>query len=143
MKVAFYKAKGIVGNALVRWWTKSAYSHCELVLPSGECVSSSLMDGGVRTKMIDLDPAKWDVIDVPWANEVTVMFHLGRTDGQPYDWWAMIGSMLFNRRSHATKAAFCSEWCAEALALPNPEIHNPQTLYELCLRINALTGHTE
>ena len=33
IKVAFYKAQGDYINKIVRWWTKSKYSHAELILP--------------------------------------------------------------------------------------------------------------
>ena len=35
IKIAFYKGKGDILNGIVRWWTKSVYSHAELVLPDG------------------------------------------------------------------------------------------------------------
>ena len=69
MKAAFYKETrpGLPGiyNRLVRWWTKSPYSHVELVVSTGRAWSSSFEDGGVRSKLIDLDPAKWDLVDLP------------------------------------------------------------------------------
>ena len=33
IKVAFYKAQGDYVNKIVRWWTKSKYSHAELIMP--------------------------------------------------------------------------------------------------------------
>ena len=33
IKIAFYKGKGKLHNKIIRWWTKSKYSHAELVLP--------------------------------------------------------------------------------------------------------------
>lgn len=30
-QLALYKGKGKIGNAFIRWWTGSQYSHCELV----------------------------------------------------------------------------------------------------------------
>ena len=35
IKVAFYKGSGDLFNKFVRWWTKSPYSHAELILPDG------------------------------------------------------------------------------------------------------------
>ena len=35
IKVAFYKAEGDWINRIVRWWTKSRYSHAELIMPDG------------------------------------------------------------------------------------------------------------
>ena len=33
IRIAFYKGKGNWKNKVIRWWTKSPYSHAELVLP--------------------------------------------------------------------------------------------------------------
>lgn len=130
--LALYKGPGIFpGSHLIRFWTKSRYSHCELVVGE-QCFSSSLMDGGVRQKVIDLTSDKWDLIPLPWANAADVLLHFNRTKHQPYDWWGLIGSQIFNRRSEDAGAAFCSEWCAEALGLPDPETYSPQTLGRFC-----------
>lgn len=43
-------------------WVK--YSHTEIVI-DGICYSSSLRDGGTRSKVIDLNSGRWDVFDVP------------------------------------------------------------------------------
>ena len=32
--IGLYKGKGTLINKIVRWWTKSKYSHAELVLPN-------------------------------------------------------------------------------------------------------------
>ena len=34
VKIAFYKGKGNWINKIIRWWTRSNYSHAELVLPN-------------------------------------------------------------------------------------------------------------
>ena len=69
MKAAFYRGTrpGIAGiyNRLVRWWTRSEFSHVELVLSTGRAWSASFADGGVRNKLIDFDTANWILIDLP------------------------------------------------------------------------------
>ena len=68
MQVAFYKGtrSGIAGiySRGVRFITKGKYSHCELIFSDGMSASASFMDGGVRFKRIEYDPAHWDIIDV-------------------------------------------------------------------------------
>ena len=68
MKVALYKGKrgGFAGvfDAAVRWWTRGAYSHVELVFSDGMAASSSTRDGGVRFKRIDFKPEHWDFIEL-------------------------------------------------------------------------------
>ena len=34
IKIAFYKGQGNWLNKIIRWWTKSPYSHAELILPN-------------------------------------------------------------------------------------------------------------
>jgi hypothetical protein len=120
-----------IGAALIRWWTRSEYSHCELVV-DGMCFSSSIQDGGVRAKAIELRSDRWDWIDLPWASRDAIVAHWYGTLRQPYDWWGLIGSQIFNRRAHYGDASFCSEWCAAALELSHPQTYSPQTLADYC-----------
>ena len=39
------------------------YSHSEIYI-DGICYSSSVRDGGVRSKVIDLNSGKWDIVDL-------------------------------------------------------------------------------
>lgn len=131
IQIALYKGQGEAGNALVRWWKRSPYSHCELVI-AGVCYSSSVKDKGVRRKTIDLDPEKWDLIDLPWADGEQALAYFATTKGQPYSWASLIWAQVFGREYDEPKAAFCSEWCAAALGLPTPAIHSPESLGRLC-----------
>ena len=45
IRLAFYKGKGDWVDKLVRWWTKSQYSHVEVVV-GNTWISSSPRDGG-------------------------------------------------------------------------------------------------
>lgn len=130
MKLALYKGKGQVGNALIRWWTRSPYSHCEIVI--GEMsYSSSLMDGGVRAKRIDHNPAHWDFVALPWAEPHRVESLMCDTHGEPYGWLDLLWRQVLNRPGDA-RGWFCSEWCAAALGLPNPQLYSPATLGDYC-----------
>ncbi|MFT3758441.1 hypothetical protein [Thauera sp.] len=130
MKLALYKGRGNLGNALIRWWTKSPYSHCELVI--GEIwYSSSVRDGGVRAKRLEPNPAHWDYIELPWADAEQVQWYFRSTQGEPYGWLDLIKRQVFNRPGNDF-GAFCSEWCAEALGLPTPQQYSPGTLGEYC-----------
>ena len=48
-KIAFYKAKGNIIDKSIRLWTRSKYSHCEIVIGEN-WYSSSPRDKGVRAK---------------------------------------------------------------------------------------------
>ena len=127
VKIAFYRGQGMIGNALIRFWTRSPYSHCELIV-GDKWMSSSLMDGGVRAKTIIKDPAHWDVIDIPWASEEDVVHYFIQTKGNSYSWLDLIRAQVFNRTSNQNGADFCSEWCAAALGIPCPTTFSPKTL---------------
>ena len=134
VRLALYKHKrtGLagIGPALIRWWTKSPYSHCELVV-DGVAYSSSVQDGGVRAKRIEFNPAHWDFVDLPWADPDAVLHYFRMTDGEPYGWVDLLWRQVFNRPGDAL-GAFCSEWCAAALGLTNPQQYSPGTLGEYC-----------
>lgn len=132
MKVclALYKGKGLIGNAIVRWWTGSIYSHCELVV-GDVWYSSSLMDGGVRSKQIAMNPDHWDLIELPEYMARRILGHYAETAGQRYSWLDLIRTQLFNANVDEQGASFCSEWCAAAIGLPNPASYSPRTLGEL------------
>lgn len=119
----------------IQFWTSSIYSHCELVV-DGMCYSSSAMDKGVRRKAIALDPAHWDLIELPWADAEQVLRYFQITRKHNYGWASMAASQLFNLNRELGKSPFCSQWIAAALGLPNPVTYNPRTLGELCAYIS-------
>lgn len=135
--LALYKGPGQIGNALIRWWTGSIYSHCELVV-DGWCYSSSVMDKGVRRKRVGPGPEEislgehWDLIDLPWADAGAVLAYFAATDPDRYGWPSLILSQLLNRNRQTAHAQFCSEWCAAALRLPSPASYSPATAGVLC-----------
>lgn len=137
VRYAMYKGKGLIGNALVRWFKRSKYSHCELLV-DGVCYSSSVMDGGVRGKVIELDPDKWDLIDIPWADRDAILGYFKQTAGQRYSWLSILGAQFVAADYDEPKAAFCSEWCAAALGFPFPVTYSPEVLGRLIEFINGV-----
>lgn len=132
VRLALYKGRGQIGNALIRVWTGSIYSHCELVV-DGMAYSSSIKDGGVREKRIDFAPEHWDFVELPDVFAWRVLAHFEATRGAPYGWRDLILSQVLNTGRDEDGAAFCSEWCAAALGLPNPTIFSPRALGDLVL----------
>lgn len=135
LRAAFYKGThaGLPGvyNRLVRWWTRSPYSHVELLFHGGrEAASSSYMDGGVRFKSIDFDPALWDFVDLPVTAEMAAKAYLWFIDhdGDAYD---LLGNahFVFSAIGDDKRKWFCSEAVAAALGMPNPERFDPGTLH--------------
>jgi hypothetical protein len=129
VQLALYIGKGNWFNALIRFWTSSPYSHCELVV-DGMCYSSSQMDGGVRAKRIDLGSKHWELVPIPWADPQRILDYYDATRHQSYGYLDLLRSQFFNRAKDHKSSAFCSEWCAAALGLPNPTIYSPHTLGE-------------
>lgn len=134
VQLALYKGQGDYFNAAVRWKTVSQYSHCELVI-RGKCYSSSLRDGGVRGKDIYLDPEKWDVYDLPWADADTALAWFVEHDGDSYGTSDLILCQAFGVIRDG-RGVFCSEACAKALGLRGATRLSPQGLLDVCLDIN-------
>ncbi len=134
MKVAFYKGTrpGLQGiySRIVRLIDRGPYSHCELVFDSGLCASASYIDGGVRFKQIDFDPAKWDFIEVPWADPEKAFDWFSKHAGEPYD---LAGNLhfVFGVVPDGKGRWFCSEAVAAAMGLPEAWRFGPNGLAAL------------
>lgn len=133
MKVAFYKSTrpGIAGiyNRLVRWWTRSPYSHAELIFSDGMAASSSFADGGVRFKRIDFDPAHWDFVDVA-GNDTVARQWFTDHQGDPYDLWGNVGFVVGPVSDDPGKRS-CAESIAEALGYPDSWRYSPAILHSV------------
>lgn len=136
MKVAFYKGKKRLFNRLTSWWLRGPYSHCELIiegLQSGVvCASSSFMDGGVRVKVIKLDPEHWDVIEVAGDVELACQW-LNDHAGEGYDTLGLIG-FIARVIKQDKRRWFCSEAVAAMLQIPEPWRFDPCNLHAALTR---------
>ena len=111
-------------DGLTRILTRGRYSHCEIAVREHTqasvytCYSASIRDGGVRTKIMPLPEAKWDLIPLPSTPEAHEQLQRvwTATEGQGYDLTGALG-IAFGLR-HNRRRWFCSEWCAAALGLP-------------------------
>lgn len=132
VKLALYKGKGSFANAMIRWRNDSIYSHCELIVDN-VCYSSSVSDKGVRAKLIKLDPDNWDIIELPWLPAARVLDYYEKTKGRPYGWVDLFQTQIVGRTTGDNTGDFCSEWCAAAMGLYNPQTFSPASLGEICL----------
>lgn len=102
---------------LTRKLTKGEYSHCEIVLANDGrtfCYSSSIRDGGVRCKEIDVyDREKWDLIGLKNVKEEQIKRYFESTKDLSYDWWGALGIVLGLKQKRSK--FFCSEWCFNAI----------------------------
>ena len=104
------------GGRLICAWTRSPYSHVEIVI-DGSCFSSSLRDGGVRAKPIDLDKPWWRVLTIDWRGREDAWRVFQRHIGQPYGWGDLIAQHVL-RLPVSDPGLLCSELCALMLGLP-------------------------
>lgn len=133
--LAFYKHKRswrkepwkAFADGVTRFFTKGEYSHCELVVERREfmcgshydnevvydCYSSSVQDGGVRCKQINVRDGKWDLVLIPSVAESQIKTYFNRTLGAKYDWWGALGVVLGIKEKRSKY--FCSEWCFNAI----------------------------
>ena len=95
IKVAFYKADGDWINRIVRWWTKSRYSHAELVMPDGltwigiSPFKGSLLRAKEKKYFSSLE---WDFVELEVTEQQIYVINefYEATKGLPYDWAGML-----------------------------------------------------
>jgi len=119
----FYKAPGKFFDKVIRWWTKSRYSHVEIVVGGIACAADA-WSGKVRTAPVTtFNRDNWDVVEVelqkdaPWLlNQV----------GKGYDWLGILG--LITLGFDDPSRWYCSELAAAAMGL-SPRQVSPGELY--------------
>ena len=126
-RIAFYKAKGDIIDKSIRLWTRSKYSHCEIVIGKN-WYSSSPRDNGVRAKQIVDDNGSWDFvemdIEINKLNEVYLKYK-----GSGYDFLGILLCMILPLKRDNNKKVTCSEFCAEVLGYSEPEMYSPQDVW--------------
>ena len=136
MIVAFYKAHGTLFNRLIRWWTRSQYSHCEVIIGSdGMSISASVRDNMcVRIKYIDYDIERWDMIHAPTLSPAELQQRIREVQCMKYDWIGIffgefIGRVFHEVRFEEKKKGYCSEVC-NYIIFGTREIISPQQLFD-------------
>ena len=116
IKVAFYKGEGNWFDKLIRWWTRSPYSHSELVIDD-IWYSSSPRDGHVRATRIYAVPNHWDFIHIDCSEQAkrTITDAIDSQLGKPYDIIGILLSQVIPLGVDDPNSWFCSEICACAL----------------------------
>lgn len=91
--IAFYKGPPVndivhsISHYTTRFFTWSKWSHAELVI-DGICYSSSVRDGGVRSKIIPLNTGRWDIVKFELPEQVieqAISWFDSNKDAK-YDW---------------------------------------------------------
>jgi hypothetical protein len=122
IKVAFYKANGDYINKIVRWWTKSKYSHAELILPDGlTWIGISPFKGSVlRAKEKKYySNLEWDFVELEVTEQQLQVINefYESTKGCSYDWFGMLLSQCLPFHIKQKEKWYCSEWIAYALRI--------------------------
>lgn len=118
LKVALFTGGDPIAK-LVRWQTRSPYSHAALLLPCGQRVIESYPGPGVRIRHLDAaDIEKMHTFNIegltPDLSRQALAF-CERERGKPYDWRSVL---RFISRTPARENGrwFCSELVYAALA---------------------------
>lgn len=113
--IALYKGPGRLTNAFIRRWQRSPYSHCEVITrriaDTYECWSASAMDGGVRLKIMALNPEHWDLFLLRLARPEDVRLWFAKHEDEGYDLLGLLGFAWRPWRGERRKW-----WCSEAVA---------------------------
>ena len=122
-----------MSDFLIRQFTHGKYSHCEIAVQTElpafyECFTSSIRDGGVRSKTLILKEDHWDKIEINIDLHKMMEFYT-KTKGCKYDLLGCLG-ILTSKIKHRKSKYFCSEWCAEVLGYKNSEKISPNELYK-------------
>lgn len=122
IRIAFYKGDGSWWNGVVKWWTKSQYSHAELVMPdeiTWISISPFLTSRVESREKKEYDENSWDFIDFFISekeyHEIEDFYE--ETKGSKYDWAGMLLSQILpvKYRIKNVNKWYCSEWIAHAL----------------------------
>jgi hypothetical protein len=139
--LAFYKGVSVnrwhrLQDTAVRFATRSAYSHVELIAgnalhgDAALCLSSSGRDGGVREKRILIKPESWDLVGLNILPDGPVGFIRDRI-GAGYDYKGILLSHVLALGRHSKDQWFCSEIVAASLGLQQPQQISPQSLFDI------------
>lgn len=130
---AFYVAPGRWQDRLIRWATRSPYSHVEYVLDdhldaSNACVSASKRDGSrVRQRQITWKPGHWRFV-LTHGDSDDIRDRLLAEDGKNYDTLGAVLSITPFARARRGRW-WCSQLMAHGLRLPDAERATPAALW--------------
>ena len=146
ISIAFYKKettfKESKYDSLIRWWTRSPFSHVELVI-DGLWYTSSPRDGGVRSKKLKYKKEHWTLLNLNLTDEQVedVKSFFNGEIGKKYDILGIVFSQIFFLGKDMRNEWFCSEICLAALQecgvlddKLNPALYAPGDLMNLVLK---------
>jgi len=116
VRLAFYKGEGDIVDKAIRWWTKSEFSHVEMVFGDEWC-STSPRTMKVGCRKVAAKPENWTFVQVVCTPEQEeVLKNRFRSEyGKKYDWLGIVLTQIVPLSVDAPNRWFCSEICAQAL----------------------------
>ena len=106
----FYKGPGKFFDKLIRFWTKSSYSHVEIVIDGIACGADAWTNKVRCVPVLTFNRENWDIVEVDLSQTVE---WLRRQEGKKYDWLGILGYLTFSFED--PKRWYCSELAAAAI----------------------------
>ena len=137
IKLLFTRTRGPF-SWLIRWGTRSQWSHCDCVLPEGDVLGALFWRGVVRRPYAEALRHATQVgrADLPCDDPDRFYAFLSGQLGKPYDRAAIIGIGLADRHWARQDAWICSELQAAAAAavgidiqVEDPALLTPRDLW--------------
>ena len=142
MQIALYKGPPSsilhkISHCLIKFWTRSEYSHAELVI-NGICYSSSSRDGGVRSKKINIKSGRWDVFDITDDKQIKAkaLSWFVEHDGDSYD-YRNIFRYVIPLIGHNENHWVCFEAIGAALGIKDPHKLDADDLMKEALKLEV------
>lgn len=144
--LAFYKGSNSLNSLIIKAWTRSKYSHVEMIIED-KWVSSSPDVGGVTIKDLhELNHKDWDYIDIEVDGRKLrkVLKFIEENKNAKYDWLGLFAGTVFSQNIEDKDKFFCSEMMTIILQIFNetkvknliPNEITPEDLHKLYKGIN-------
>lgn len=121
IRIGFYKgSQSVWFHRFIRWWTKSIYSHVELLLDEETWVSiSPALLSTVTTRIVtSYEPDDWDFLEfgVSDIQHHALKEFVSETTGDGYDWLGMLLSQILPVIIKSRNRWYCSQFIAFAMS---------------------------
>lgn len=116
VEIAFYKSDKTLLDKGIRFFSKSPYSHCEIIIDRLHSISASGRDGGVRIKKYEdmnfNDTNKWDIYKLKVNNiKSDELVKFVEEYKYKYDFISIILYHMLRIPINIKKKYICSEYC--------------------------------
>lgn len=131
MKLIFFKGNGDWQDKLIRFFTRSQFSHCEFYDEDKNLFIGVRPETGKVSeyyRLLQYD--EWEIISLPkrYNNEIYSFYN--KTKSQGYDWVQIVFTHILPFNLHKRNKWTCSEWCAKAIGINNSYRYSPEKLYK-------------